>query len=60
MRLSDEQRREAVALLADLLLAAAGERRGVVSPSAAGSVSDGATARVIPLAKKRPKGRDAA
>jgi hypothetical protein len=58
--LSDEQRREAVALLADLLLAAEAKRRGVGSGGATGSVSDGAIGSVIPFPRKRRKGRDAA
>jgi len=56
VRLSEEQRREAVALLADLLLAAAAKHQGVGSPG----VIDGATDSVIPLAQKRGKGREAA
>jgi hypothetical protein len=58
--LSDEQRREAVALLAGLLLAAEAKRRGVGSGGATGSVSDGVIGSVIPLPRKRRKGRDAA
>jgi hypothetical protein len=58
--LSDEQRREAVALLADLLLAAEAKRRGVGSGGAIGSVSDGVIGSVIPVPRKRRKGRDAA
>ena len=37
MPLSDEQRREAVALLADLLLAAGAKRRGIGSGGATGN-----------------------
>jgi hypothetical protein len=58
--LSDEQRREAVALLADLLLAAEAKRRGVGSGGATGSASDGAIGSVISFPQKRRKGRDAA
>jgi hypothetical protein len=58
--LSDEQRREAVALLADLLLAAEAKRRGVRSGGVSGGVSDGAIGSVIPFPRKRRKGRDAA
>jgi len=58
--LSDEQRREAVALLADLLLAAEAKRRGVGFGGATASVSDGVIGSVIPLPRKRRKGRDAA
>jgi len=58
--LSDEQRREAIALLADLLLAAEARRRGVGSAGATGSAFDGAIGSVIPLPRKRRKGRDAA
>ena len=60
MPLSDEQRREAVALLADLLLAAEAKRRGVGSGDAIASASDGVIGSVIPLPRKRRKGRDAA
>lgn len=60
MPLSDEQRREAVALLADLLLAAEAKQRGVGSGGATGSASDGATGGVISFPQKRRKGRDAA
>jgi hypothetical protein len=45
--LCNEQRREAVALLADLLLAAEAKRRGVGSGGVSGSVSGGAIGRVI-------------
>jgi hypothetical protein len=58
--LSDGQRREAVALLADLLLAAEAKRRGVGSGGATGSVSDGAIGSVNSFPQKRRKGRDAA
>jgi hypothetical protein len=58
--LSDEQRREAVALLADLLLAAGAKRRGIGSGGATGSASDGAIGSVISFPQKRRKGRDAA
>jgi hypothetical protein len=58
--LSDEQRREAVALLADLLLAVEAKRRGVGSGGATGGASDGAIGSVIPHPRKRRKGRDAA
>jgi hypothetical protein len=58
--LSDEQRREAVALLADLLLAAEAKRRGVASGGATAGVSDGAIGSVVSFPQKRRKGRDAA
>jgi hypothetical protein len=58
--LSDEQRREAVALLADLLLGAEAKRRGVGSGAAIGSVSAGGIGSVISFPRKRRKGRDAA
>jgi hypothetical protein len=58
--LSDEQRREAVALLADLLLAAEAKRRGVGSGGASASASEGVIGSVVPLPRKRRKGRDAA
>ena len=60
MPLSDEQRREAVALLADLLLAAEAKQRGGSSGGATGSASDGAIGSVISFPQKRRKGRDAA
>lgn len=52
MRLSEEQRREAVALLADLLLEAARKRAGVSGGGSAG-VIDGASDGVV----KFPDGR---
>jgi hypothetical protein len=58
--LSDEHRREAVALLADLLLAAEARRRGVRFGGATGSASDGVIGSVISFPQKRRKGRDAA
>jgi hypothetical protein len=58
--LSDEQRREAVALLADLLLAAEAKRRDVGFGGATGSASDGAIGSVSSFPQKRRKGRDAA
>jgi hypothetical protein len=54
--LSDEQRREAVALLADLLLAAEAKRRGVGSGGFTGSASEVAIGSVISLPQKRAKG----
>jgi hypothetical protein len=58
--LSDEQRGEADALLADLLLAAEARWRGVGSGGITGRASDGATGSVISFPQKRRKGRDAA
>lgn len=60
MPLSDEQRREAVAVLADLLLAA--EARSWEGRSLGGidSASDGAIGSVISFPQTRRKGRDAA
>ena len=60
MPLSDEQRREAVAVLADLLLAAEAKRRAVDSGGVTGSASDGVIGSVISFPQKRRKGRDAA
>ena len=60
MPLSDEQRREAVALLADLPLAAEAKRRGVGSGGATASASDGVIGGVVSFPRKRRKGRDAA
>jgi hypothetical protein len=58
--LSDEQRREAVALLADLLLAAEARSREGHSVGVIGNASDGAIGSVISFPQKRRKGRDAA
>jgi hypothetical protein len=58
--LSDEQRREAVALLADLLLAAEAKGRGVGSGGASGGVSGGVIGGVVSFPHKRRKGRDVA
>jgi len=55
-RLSDEQRREAVALLADLLLDAARTRAGV-SGGASASVMDGVSGVVVPFPRRRGKAR---
>ena len=52
---------DAVSVLAELLLdAAEAKRRGVGSGGVIGGVSDGAIGSVIPLARKRRKGREAA
>jgi len=60
--LSGEQEREAVALLAELLLDAAGarKRRLVASSGAFGSASGGATGSVIPFPERRGNAREAA
>jgi hypothetical protein len=58
--LSDDQRREAVTLLADLLLAAEAKGRGVGSGGASGGVSDGVIGVVVSFPQQRRKGRDAA
>ncbi|HET8895071.1 MAG TPA: hypothetical protein VFM96_13335 [Gaiellaceae bacterium] len=55
-RLSEEQRREAVALLADLLLDAA-RRRARVSGSALDGVIGGASGSVVPFPERRGKAR---
>jgi hypothetical protein len=55
-RLSEEQRREAVALLADLLLDAAGKRASVSAGASAG-VIDGASGSVVPFPQRREKAR---
>jgi hypothetical protein len=55
-RLSEEQRREAVALLADLLLDAATRRAGVSGGASAG-VIDGASGSVVPFEERRGKAR---
>jgi hypothetical protein len=54
--MSDEQRRESVALLADLLLDAAKGRAGVSGGASAG-VMDGASGVVVPLDEGRGKAR---
>jgi hypothetical protein len=56
VRLSVEQRLEAVALLADLLLDAAKRRAGVTGGASAG-VIDGASAAVVPSDERRGKAR---
>ena len=56
MRLSEEQRREAVALLADLLLEAARKRAGV-SGGASDGVIDGASGVVVEFPDERGKAR---
>jgi hypothetical protein len=58
--LSHEQRREAVALLADLLLAAEARSREGRSVGDIDSASGGAIGSVISFPQKRRKGRDAA
>lgn len=60
MPLSDKQRREAVVLFVDLLLAAEAKQGGVGSGGGTGSASDGAIGSVISFPQKRRKGRDAA
>lgn len=55
-RLSEEQRRETVALLADLLLDAA-QKRARVSDGTSASVSDGASGSVVPFPERRGKAR---
>jgi hypothetical protein len=55
-RLSEKQRREAVALLADLLLAAARRRVGVSSGASAG-VIDGASGGVVEFPDGRGEAR---
>jgi hypothetical protein len=56
VRLSETQRREAVALLADLLLDAA-RRRARVSAGASAGVIDGASGSVVPFPERRGKAR---
>jgi hypothetical protein len=59
--LSGEQEREAVDLLAELLLDAAARKRRVVASSGAfGSASGGATGSVIPFPERRGNAREAA
>jgi hypothetical protein len=58
--LTPAQEREAVALLAELLLDAVAKRRGLHSVGAFDSVSDGAIGRVVPFPEKRGNAREAA
>jgi hypothetical protein len=58
-RLSEEQRAEAVALLADLLLDAA-RKRARVSGSGSDGVMDGASGSVVPFPDRRGKARRSA
>jgi hypothetical protein len=58
--LGAEQRRAAVALLAELLVETARKREGVVSSGGFDSVMDGASGGVAPLPDKRAKARKAA
>jgi hypothetical protein len=58
--LSDEQRQEAVALLAELLLDAARKRQGVRSGSGCDGALGGAFGGVGPLSDQRAKARRAA
>ena len=58
--LSDEQRQEAVGLLAELLLDAARKRAGVRSAGVFDGAFDGATGGVAPLPDQRAEARTAA
>lgn len=58
--LSAEQEREAVSLLAELLLDAVAKRRGLRSGGVIDGASGGASGSVIPFPEKRRKGREAA
>jgi hypothetical protein len=59
--LTRDQEREALGLLAELLLdAAARKRRVVASPGASGGASGGATGSVIPFPERRGNAREAA
>ena len=54
VRLTQEQEREVVMLLTELLMdAAARKRRASASPSAFGSVIDGASGSVVPSPERR-------
>lgn len=59
-RLRAAQEREAVALLAELLLDAAAKRRGVRSGGVIDGVSGGVIGSVVPFPEKRGKAREAA
>ena len=58
--LTREQEREAVVLLAELLLDATRKRRVVASPGALGGASGDATGSVIPFPERRGDAREAA
>jgi len=60
VRLTQEQKREAVRLLAELLLDAAARKRRGSSPSGFGSVIDGASGGVVPFPERRGNAREAA
>lgn len=58
--MSAEQREEAVALLAQLLLDAVRKRRGVVSGGVSAGALDGASGSVVSFPEKPGKARDVA
>lgn len=58
--LTAEQRRQAVELLAELLLDVAAKRRAARLGSAFAGVIDGVSSSVIPLPQEDEKGREAA
>ena len=58
--LTAAQEREAVALLAELLLDVAAKRRGLHSAGAFDSASDGAIGSVVQFPERRAKAREAA
>jgi hypothetical protein len=58
--LTAAQRRQAVELLAELLLDVAAKRRAARLGGALGGVLDGVSGGVVPLPQKRRKGREAA
>jgi hypothetical protein len=60
VRLTDEQEREAVELLAELLLDAAARKRRGCSPGGFGGVIGGASGSVVPFPERRGNAREAA
>jgi hypothetical protein len=60
LRLTQEQEREAVRLLAELLLDAAARKCRGSSPGGFGGVIDGASGSVVPFPERRGNARQAA
>jgi hypothetical protein len=60
VRLTEEQKREAVRLLAELLVDAAARKRRGSSPSGFGGVIGGGFGSVVPFPERRGNAREAA